>query len=137
MIILFLTQLFIGTVFILGFLGQLMNFAQRIIKPEKFYKFLFVTTILTIVLNCMIAYYYSECVYMHAAKHNGMTFTSISALLLLSFMLTGPAKYAESREQSRQILFSGTIGAIFYIIIRFSPELGTLVFGWLPVYIWT
>jgi hypothetical protein len=51
-------------------------------------------------------------------------------------MLTGAAKYSEFKEQRTFIFFSGAIGVMFFLLIRFIPAIGTTVFGWLPVYVW-
>lgn len=137
MIILFLAQLLIGTIFVLGLFGQLLNVGQKILRPEKPSSLLMVTTIITVFFYCMIAFYYSECVDLYAEKHNGKTFIAIATLFLLAFMLNGPAKYANTKEESGQILIAGTIGSIFYIVIRFLPGFGDTIFGWFPIVIWT
>lgn len=137
MIILYLAQLFIGTILILGLFGRLLVAGQKIIKPNNISTLLIVTTIFNAFFYCMIAYYYSECVDIYADKHNGKTFTTILTFLLLAFMLNVPAKYADTKEQRGQILLSGTIGTVFFIAIRFLPNLGDTIFGWLPVIIWT
>jgi len=82
-----------------------------------------VTMITNIGFICMITYCYSECINMYTAKYKGMIFTAILTFLLLVLMLSGSAKYAETKKQSMQIMFSGIIGSIFYIVIRFFPEL--------------
>ena len=137
MIILFLLQLLIGTIILFGFFGNLLNVGQKISKPQNYPLLNIVAAILTIGLYCLIAYYFSKSVDLYTAEHKGKTFTAIVTFLLLTFLLNGPAKYAETKRQSEQILLAGTIGLIFYILIRFLPEIGDKIFGWMPIFIWT
>lgn len=137
MIIIFLLQLLIGTIFAMSLFGKLLIAGQRISKPNNYSTILIVTTIFTILFYCLISYYFSKSVDIYTAEHKGKTFTAVLTFFLLTFLLNGPAKYAESKEQSGQILFAGTIASIFYIVIRYIPDIGDKVFGWMPIFIWT
>ena len=136
MIIIFLLQLLIGTMITIAIYGHLMNAGQRVIKIKNFTTILIITTILTIFFYGMIAYYFSVSIDIYVNKHNGKIFITIISFLLLTFMLNGSAKYADTVEEQIQILIAGTIGSLFFILIRFSPYIGEAIYGWLPVFIW-
>ena len=136
MIILFLAQLLIGTLFLLSLYGKLLNGIQHRIKPKDIGKFLLLYVVISVILNSMIAYYYSTAVDMFADVHKGRTITAIFGFCLLTVMLTGAAKYSDSKDERNLIVFSGGIGITFYLLIRFVPAIGTNLFGWLPVYLW-
>lgn len=136
MILLYFAQLLIGTIIALGLFGYLLNGIQRILSFMPYQKFFLLSTIIISIVNCGIAFYYSECVNIYQNKHNSGSFMTFLTMLLLVFVLNGPAKYANSKEERQQTSFTGIIGLFFYILIRYFPEIGNNLFGWLPIYIW-
>ncbi len=136
MIILFFIQLFLGTLIVYVLFGKVLITLQRAIGIHKFSSVIITTTILTVIFNCMIAYYYSESIDLYVIENGGKIFALIPAFFLLTFMLHAPVKYCDTKEESGQALFAGISGTIFFIVIRFLPDFGDIIFGWLPVVIW-
>ena len=137
MIIIYILQLLIGSMIVLGIFGQILNTIQKVLKIENNALLIFFLSILTIFFYGMIAYYYSVSIDIYCLKHKGKLFTTIISFLLLTFMLNGPAKYAGTAKERNLIIISGSFGSIFFILIRFIPSIGELVYSWLPVVIWT
>ncbi len=137
MIVLYLIQLFAGTLILQTIFGFILTLIQRSIIQSNFKLWLFLVSIFTITLYCIIAYYYSECINIYLTKHTTKYLVHILSFLLLTFMLFGPAKYAEIKEQYWLVIISGNVGIVFFIFLRIFPAMGHSIFGWLPVFIFT
>lgn len=134
MVILLLLQLFWGGALILGVFGILLNSFQNLFNP-KYSILLILLNILTAVLYCFLAYYFSEAIDIYVAKHGGKTFVIVMAFLVLILLLFGPVKFVDTQEQGGVLILSGLIAIVFFAVIRFIPSIGETMFGWIPVYV--
>ena len=136
MYVLYILQLFVGTILLQTVFGLLLTMFQRVLFKSNFRIWITIATILTITMYCIIAYYYSQSANLFI-KHHGIKYlVIISTFLLLEFILFGPSKYAEIDEQKTLIFAAGSIGTILFVLLRFIPQIGYSLFHWLPIFIY-
>ena len=91
----------------------------------------------TLFMCLLVSYYFSKSVDIFSENHPKERLSAllfVSALLL--FEMTQPAKYAPSSKRNA-IHLIGVTAFGFFILIRFYPIVGEILFGWLPVFVWT